>query len=254
LNEQSVFNWLIIGWFALAAVIFVALLFFVAPYGRHVRKGWGPTLSNKLGWIVMEAAAPIVFAVCFALRSNGISLTSTVFLAMWEVHYVHRSFVYPFTLRGGNARRMPISVIGMGILFNGINGYLNGRHIFTFSGGYADSWLRDPRFIIGTVVFILGYAINRRADLILRELRKPGETGYKVSNQWLYRWVSCPNYLGEIMQWVGWAIATWSLAGLAFAVWTAANLVPRARANHTWYKNTFADYPAERKALLPRFW
>ena len=90
--------------------------------------------------------------------------------------------------------------------------------------------------------------------MILRDLRKPGETGYKVSNAWLYRWVSCPNYLGEIMQWVGWAVATWSLAGLAFAVWTAANLIPRARANHAWYQNTFIDYPAERKALLPRVW
>jgi steroid 5-alpha-reductase/3-oxo-5-alpha-steroid 4-dehydrogenase 1 len=142
----------------------------------------------------------------------------------------------------------------MGILFNGVNGYLNGRHIFTLSGGYASSWLRDPRFIIGAMIFILGYAINRRADLILRSLRRPGETDYKVSNQWLYRWVSCPNYLGEIMQWVGWAIATWSLAGLAFAVWTAANLIPRARANHAWYRNNFANYPAERKALLPRVW
>lgn len=253
MSEQTVFNGLVIGWFVLAAVIFVALLFFVAPYGRHVRKGWGPTLSNTRGWIVMEAAAPIAFAVCYAL-GNDFSLTAVVFFMMWEVHYVHRSFIYPFTLRGGEARRMPLSVVGMGMLFNGVNGYLNGRYVFTLSGGYAGSWLRDPRFVAGATLFVLGYVINRRADLILRELRQPGETDYKVTSRWLYRWISCPNYLGEIMQWVGWALATWSLASLAFAVWTAANLVPRARANHAWYQSTFDDYPPERKALIPRVW
>jgi protein-S-isoprenylcysteine O-methyltransferase Ste14 len=70
----------------------------------------------------------------------------------------------------------------------------------------------------------------------------------------LYRWVSSPNYLGEIVQWAGWALATWSLPGVAFAVWTAANLVPRAQANQLWYRQRFPDYPPERKALIPGVW
>ena len=40
-------------------------------------------------------------------------------------------------------------------------------------------------------------------------------------------------------------------AGLAFAAWTMANLVPRARAHHRWYRERFPDYPARRKALVP---
>jgi protein-S-isoprenylcysteine O-methyltransferase Ste14 len=70
----------------------------------------------------------------------------------------------------------------------------------------------------------------------------------------MYRWISCPNYFGEIVEWIGWAIATWSLAGLAFALWTAANLAPRAHSHHQWYRESFADYPQERKALVPRLW
>jgi len=88
----------------------------------------------------------------------------------------------------------------------------------------------------------------------LRGLRQPGESGYKISNDRLFRWVSSPNYLGEITIWVGWAIATWSWPGLTFAFWTIANLLPRARANHAWYKATFPDYPPERKALVPGLW
>jgi 3-oxo-5-alpha-steroid 4-dehydrogenase 1 len=149
---------------------------------------------------------------------------------------------------------MPLSVISMGFFFNLMNAYLNGRYIFLFSGGYANSWLKDPRFIVGVILFVTGYFINRQSDLALRELRKPGESGYKISYSRFYRWVSSPNYLGEITIWMGWALATWSLAGLVFAFWTVANLLPRARANHAWYRRTFTDYPPDRKALIPRVW
>lgn len=100
----------------------------------------------------------------------------------------------------------------------------------------------------------MGFVINRAADRTLRSLRGPGETGYKIPQGGLYRWISCPNYLGEIVEWVGWAIATWSLPGLLFAVWTAANLIPRARAHHIWYHEQFNNYPVERRALIPGLW
>jgi len=142
----------------------------------------------------------------------------------------------------------------MGFIFNGVNGYLNGRYIFNLSPVYADSWLRDPRFIAGVLLLIFGFIINRQSDFTLHNLRKEGETGYRIANTGLYRWVSCPNYLGEIMIWTGWAIATWSLAGLSFALWTAANLVPRARAHHRWYRQNFSEYPPHRKTLVPGIW
>jgi steroid 5-alpha-reductase/3-oxo-5-alpha-steroid 4-dehydrogenase 1 len=54
-----------------------------------------------------------------------------------------------------------------------------------------------------------------------------------------------------MIQWCGWALLTWSGPGLAFALFTAANLAPRARSSHLWYRKTFADYPKERRALIP---
>ena len=67
----------------------------------------------------------------------------------------------------------------------------------------------------------------------------------------MFRWVSCPNYFGEIVEWSAWALLTCSLPGLVFAIWTAANLIPRALAYHRWYREEFADYPASRKAVIP---
>lgn len=252
MKELTIFNILLVAWVVLGLVVFIALFFIAAPYGRHARKGWGLVIGDKSGWILMEAAAPVVFAVCFSL-GRDINITDIVFLALWEAHYLHRAFIYPFS-RGGASRNMPLSVVMMGLFFNVMNGYLNGRYLFTFSGGYAVGWLGDPRFIIGATLFVTGFVINRQSDQVLRDLRKPGESGYKIPHGRFYRWVSSPNYLGEITIWVGWAIATWSLPGLVFAFWTIANLLPRARANHTWYKEKFPDYPPERKALVPGLW
>jgi 3-oxo-5-alpha-steroid 4-dehydrogenase 1 len=253
MTEHQFFNVLITAWFTLAGLVFVALFFVAAPYGRHTKNKWGAAVSSKYGWILMESTAPLVFLICFIAGPYTSSVTALIFLLMWEAHYIHRSYIYPLQIRGGQ-KPMALVVAAAGLLFNTLNGYINGRYIFHFSGDYSDSWILDPRFIFGLTLFILGFIINRQSDLILRTLRKPNETHYRIAGKGLYRWISCPNYLGEIIIWTGWAVATWSIAGLAFAVWTAANLVPRARKHHKWYKENFPDYPQERKALIPGIW
>ena len=253
LSELIIYNYLLWSWFVLAAVVFVSLFFFAAPYGRYARNHWGPTIDNQKGWLIMEAAAPLIFVLCFTSGSNPVTITAVIFLIMWEVHYIHRAFIYPFSLRGQN-KRMPVAVMATALLFNMVNSYLNGRYVFALSDGYTSEWLKDPRLLSGLGLFIAGMIINRRADLILRNLRKPGESDYKIAFGDMYRWISCPNYLGEIIIWIGWAVATWSLPGLAFAVWTTANLVPRARAHHLWYREHFPEYPIERKVLIPWLW
>jgi 3-oxo-5-alpha-steroid 4-dehydrogenase 1 len=253
MQEEKILNILILSWFGLAAVIFISLFFIAAPYGRHARPGWGFALNDRLGWIIMEAAAPVLFFVWYILGPYNKSTLSVVFLVMWEFHYLHRAFIFPFTMRS-DARRMTLAVICLGLAFNSVNSYINGRFLYHFSGGYPNEWIRDPRFIVGISLFILGSVINRHSDLILRNLRKAGESGYKIPYGGLYHWISCPNYFGEMVIWLGWAVMTWSLAGVAFAFWTAANLIPRARSHQQWYTRHFPDYPVERKTLLPGIW
>jgi protein-S-isoprenylcysteine O-methyltransferase Ste14 len=170
---------------------------------------------------------------------------------MWLAHYFQRTFIFSFLLRS-RKNTFPVLVVFFSIMFNTLNGYLNGRYLFYFSPGYDPGWLRDPRFIAGTILFIAGFFINIISDHILRRLRKTGLNGkYKIPFGAFFKYVSSPNYFGEILEWTGWAIATWSLPGLAFAVFTVANLAPRALANHKWYLLNFPDYPKKRKALIP---
>jgi len=253
MSEHAIFDGIIIGWLLIAVAVFILLFFVTAPYGRHTRKGWGPTLDNKLGWMVMESASALLFALFFILENHRDSSTAVVFLIMWEAHYVHRAFIYPLTLHGPS-KRIPILIVVFGLFFNCVNAYLNGRYLFSLSGGYNNAWFSDPRFVLGAMLFVAGFMVNRHSDHMLGGLRQKGENSYKIPYGGFYRWVSSPNYLGELTIWCGWALATWSLPGLTFAIWTAANLVPRARANHLWYKSKFAEYPEERRVLIPGIW
>jgi 3-oxo-5-alpha-steroid 4-dehydrogenase 1 len=249
MTEQQLYHCLWWGMMALSLVTFVALFVISAPYGRHNRAGWGPSVSSTAGWIIMEAPASLAFIGFFLWGEHRAEAAPLALLALWQLHYVNRAFIYPFRRRGGD-KPMPFAVAMMGFTFNLANTYLNARFVSHFAH-YPDGWLADPRFLGGVALFLLGFSINQHADHVLRTLRAPGETGYKIPAGGLYRFVSAPNYFGELLEWSGFALAAWSPAGVGFVIWTAANLVPRAWANHRWYRQTFPNYPTGRRALVP---
>jgi protein-S-isoprenylcysteine O-methyltransferase Ste14 len=131
-----------------------------------------------------------------------------------------------------------------------MNGLANGYDVFHFNS-YNNSWLFSWQFITGILLFILGFVINKTADEKLRNLRNMNPSEYVIPKGWLFEYIACPHYLGELIEWAGWAIMTWSLAGFAFFIFTFANLFPRAIASHKWYKATFPGYPTVRKAIIP---
>lgn len=252
MSPHELHRWLVWGMFGLAAVTLIAVKVITAPYGRHAREGFGPTLPNRVGWILMECPAVLAFGAFFALGSQRAELVPLLFLGFWLLHYVPRAFVFPFRLRTAG-KRMPLLVAMSGFTFNVFNAWLNARWISEL-GSYGADWLGDPRFALGALLFVAGWLINQHADHVLINLRPPGETGYRIPRGGLYRYVTCPNYLGELITWTGWAVMTWSLPGLAFAIYTLANLGPRAADNHRWYHEKFPDYPRERRALVPFVW
>lgn len=241
----------LVGVYVVAAVSFLALLFFPAPYGRHDKGQAGPQIDTRLAWVLMEAPASLVFAYFFFTGEHPFTPVPLMLLALWQLHYFHRAFIYPFQLavRGGSGTTLATAL--MGATYCTANGYLNGSYTSTYGTHLDTAWLGDPRFAIGVGVFAFGYFLNKQSDAILRQLRTPGETGYKIPHGGGYRWVSSPNYLGELLTWIGFAIASWSPAALSFVAMTAANLVPRALSNHRWYRREFADYPRDRKAIVP---
>ncbi len=237
-------------WAGLALLIFVILFFIPAPYGRHWKKGWGPQVSSRAAWFYMELVSLVGMGVLFFTGNRPHNPVALVFLAMWTLHYSYRAILFPLTRRYTKPT-MPGVIMLFGMLFNCCNSFFNGYYLFYLSAPSPAAWLADARFIGGAMFFAGGFFIHTYSDHILNKLKNSGHTGYRIPYGGLFRWVSCPNYLGEIIQWSGWALATWSPAALCFMFWTIANLAPRAVFHHRWYHKMFRDYPRDRKALIP---
>lgn len=244
------FNLIVYLWIALAIVIFPFVLRITAPYGRHASGRWGPQISNRAGWIIMESPALFFFSFIFFCGPHSTEPVPLILWGFWIIHYINRTLVFPFRLQT-KGKKMPVTIVLSAIFFNLMNGFINGYWLGSMASGYAVSWMWDPRFIGGCLIFLCGMMINLSSDNILIHLRKPGEQGYKIPVNGFFRYISCPNHFGEIIEWSGFALMTWSLPGLSFAIWTFVNLVPRALQHHRWYKEKFADYPPERKAVIP---
>lgn len=237
----------------LAVIVFIALHRINAGYGMMGNRSWGPAVNNRIGWFIMELPAVACMAVIWALSPRGGNPAPCVMAALFELHYVQRAFIFPFLIRGKN--RMPWAIIAMGMVFNTINTYLIGGWLFYMSPPdlYTTHWLLSPLFFLGTFVFLTGMAINLHSDHVIRSLRKPGDSNHYIPQKGMYRYVASANYFGETVEWIGYAILTWSVAGLVFAVWTFANLAPRARAIHKKYCDEFGEEYSSlhRRFILP---
>jgi 3-oxo-5-alpha-steroid 4-dehydrogenase 1 len=234
--------------FSFAVVILILLFFISAPYGKFLRKGWGPTVHSKWAWMVMEFPSPALMIIFFGY-SNGLNYVSLIFIILWLSHYLNRTFIYSFR-QSGREKPYPLILVLMAFIFNCLNGIVNGYGVFHLFS-YNISWLLSWQFISGVIVFITGSVINKTADEKLRNLRKTNHGEYLLPEGWLFKYISCPHYFGEIIEWLGWGLLTFSVPGFAFFVFSFANLFPRAIASHKWYKQYFPDYPKERKAVIP---
>jgi 3-oxo-5-alpha-steroid 4-dehydrogenase 1 len=238
MNYFTLFLWAMI---LVAIIVFIALYFINAGYGMFRSVKWGWSINNKWGWIMMEVPVAILLFGFWFFSDRRTLLVPCFFLVFMEIHYIHRAFIFPLKMRGKS--RMPIGIMFMGITFNLLNAFMQGYWIFYLSPSelYNHTWLQTPVFIIGTILFFTGLIINIDADRRIRNLRLPGDNNHYLPHGGIFNYVTSANYFGEIIEWTGFAIATWSMSGLVFAIWTFANLVPRANAIYRKYNTEYAD-------------
>ena len=84
--------------------------------------------------------------------------------------------------------------------------------------------------------------INMQSDIIIRRLRKDkADNNYYLPTGFLFDKINSANYFGEILEWIGFAILSWSVSGLVFVLWTLANIVPRAKSVYERYTQLFGE-------------
>lgn len=247
--EEHVINVMAKVLIGFAVVVGLFSLKEVADYGRHKKSSTSLSVNAKVVWFVQEVPS-FAFGFWFYYNNfNAMPTANRFILGYFLIHYVQRSCIYPFLIKGG--KPIPLAPFISAIFFTSYNGCLQGlslsRHNY-----FSDSHLCTSWFIAGTSIFFIGFFINLHSDYILRNLRKPGETGYKIPKGGAFNFVSAGNYFGEILEWWGVAIAAkLLLPQVAFAFFTTVFLGSRGYHHHRWYLNKMEDYPKKRKAVIP---
>ncbi|CAG7719998.1 unnamed protein product [Allacma fusca] len=238
-----------VGW-----TVFVGLytFFFPAPYGRYTTSWVGPCLPAKLAWLVQEIPVCIAIALLrFVTPSKLISNPGNFIpVTLVVAHYVNRAIIYPLKLNS-NAKPVPLLTILSAFLFCSYNGIFQGHHLLNV--GMVEGL---PFVVAGSLIFVLGMAVNIHHDDLLRDLRKSSEKGskqeYKIPHGGLFDYISGANYFGEILEWWGLALVTRQNPQIIFAVFTSIFLGLRAIRHHAWYKEKFGEkYPSSRTAVIP---
>ncbi|XP_029010484.1 3-oxo-5-alpha-steroid 4-dehydrogenase 2-like isoform X2 [Betta splendens] len=220
-----------------------------AQYGRYASKR-SRCCSARLGWFLQELPS-FLLPLVLLLRADGTGSRAgtgrTLLLCTFTLHYFHRTFIYAFLTRG---RPIPVRIVASSAIFCSLNGFLQGHQLLHCSR-FEHTWQTDARLAAGLLVFVVGMAINIHSDHILRSLRKPRESVYRIPYGGMFELVSGANFFGEIVEWCGFALAAWSLPAFAFAFFTGCSIGPRAYQHHRDYLRRFQHYPHCRKALIP---
>lgn len=250
---QQYFHLLTVLMLILATIVFICLYFVTAGYGQFRSKRWGVSMDNRVAWMIMEAPVFIIMAGIWWTSGHNFHIPELVLLLLFELHYFQRSFIFPWLMTGHN--RMPIVIMLMGITFNIINGVLQGGGLYWYPNpDFAEgpSYLLRWNAILGILLFAVGMGVNLHSDHVIRHLRQPNETRHYLPQRGLYRYVTSANYLGELMEWIGFALAAATPTAWVFPIWTAANLVPRAHSIHKRYRQEFGDEAVgTRKRIIP---
>lgn len=199
-----------------------------------------------------------------------------LFACVWLQHYGNRAIFYPLSIRAAGGERSSFALFNsaLGAFIVGAHGYLNGRS-FSDVQRYSTEYWSDARLWLGLALYEAGWLTTVSSEAILRNLRPAagalaagtpaagvaaagvaaaGVTAaerYKVPMGGLFRYVTSPHYLGEIMCFSGLFTMTSQPAALPIILITLANLVPRAAQNQKWYMAKFAQYPKDRRMLIP---
>ena len=248
--SHETFNMICWLWIAIAAVIFPVLLKVPQPYGKHSKNNWGPMIGNKFGWFIMELPALAVFGYFLSFITGPFNMLVLTAVLLWGLHYFHRVFIFPLQIKT-LGKKMPIVIALFSILFNTINGFLNGYWLAHFAPEGSSGSFMDLRMTTGVILFLTGFFINKYHDWLLIRLRRSSGSGYKIPFGGLFNYVSCPNFFGELISWTGFLLVTFSLPALSFLVWSTVNLTARALDHHKWYQKEFPAYPKNRKAIFP---
>lgn len=271
-NEDNFNYYIQLGLISSFLPTFLILFFIKAYYGKffdssdnkkesnsllnNLRKFF-PVIPSHISWIIQEC--PCVFITLFYLikYQSKISILQIAVIFPFLVHYIHRSFIFPFIIH--SSKNYPLEITLMALSFCIFNSIIINRSIIIFSEYDSNDYLT---IFIGIMFTFNGMFINVYHDYSMSyqrayQNRKSKGTHYIIPRGFLFEFISCPNYFGELIEWFGFTILSGTFSGFVFFICSFANLFPRAIQYHKWYQTKFKEEFAtniklkRRKAIIP---
>ncbi|KAI0547374.1 3-oxo-5-alpha-steroid 4-dehydrogenase-domain-containing protein [Xylaria curta] len=240
-------------------------------------KDLGPQISWKLVYLC-EYFGPLVFHLLFvgvrnhlypavypyiksivpapnpAAASGELTSVQQAAFAMIMAHFLKRElevlFVHKFS-----ANTMPAAFIVRNSFFYWVfAGLLGALEIYApFSASArAEPFLSSPSDVLGLALYVVGELCNANVHWYLSTLRKPGETARKIPTGLGFKLVTCPNYMFEIIAWVGVILVTRSPTLVVFITIGSYFMYIWALGKEKAYRKQFGDkYKKKRFVVLP---
>lgn len=219
-----------------------------------------PITGPQIAWrttFILEYLGPILIhpILYFLLPgTSGASELQTYTFALVMIHFLKREFE-TFYIHRFSAATMPLR-----------NVFTNSAHYWILGGVNLAYWNYRPAspatlpsnpYITypALALFIVGEAGNLYTHIILRNLRSSGGTERGIPEGWGFGLVTCPNYMFEVVAWLGVALLTWSWSSVLFL---AVSLLPMGswgKKKEAKYRKEFGNrYQRKRFVMLPGIW
>ncbi|ETN43801.1 uncharacterized protein HMPREF1541_11125 [Cyphellophora europaea CBS 101466] len=223
-------------------------------------------LGPQIGWqtvFVIEYIGPVLIHPLIYMLAPYIykgpayeasQMQKTVLVAILA-HFLKREFETLFVHRF-SAATMPVR-----------NVFKNSAHYWILSGVNMAYWLYAPAssaagptnqilLATGLALYGLGEMGNLSTHLTLRDLRSAGGGERGIPQGWLFDLVTCPNYLTEIISWIGvYLISGLNWSVLFFTVAAGGQMAAWASKKERRYRKEFGDkYHKKRYTMLPGIW
>lgn len=216
-------------------------------YSKFNQKG---TISSRTGMFWIYALPMLFYVICFKVTNFNASFYHYLILFAISAHFLKRCFEVLFLHRySGNVSLHAIISIVLG--YSAIIGTIHWS-VNVYTGKLAlEKYSIVASSIIGLMVFLFGEIGNLYHHYLLKKLRNDSNSEYQIPREGLFKYVSCPHYLFEIISWIGIALMSKYLISFGVISFTVFYLVARSINTTKWYKEKFPNYPENRKSIVP---
>lgn len=147
------------------------------------------------------------------------------------------------------------------------NIFRNSAHYWILSGVNMAYWVYAPTssatgppnnalIAAGLALYGAGELLNMQTHLTLRDLRPAATTQRGIPQGWLFDLVTCPNYLTEIISWVGiYLLSGFNWSVLLFIAVAGGQMALWAKKKEARYRKEFgARYHKKSFCMIPGIW